>query len=355
MALYRAPRVFEQVFNLENYLDVNALQSFIGYAKLAASNVFERSATFLSEVIVTARMSVTDLNVINTFLGYEINIFGGIKAPIQAQLDGIIAGGTYTSTISIASTVTLPPGESAAVENIGTSTNAYFKFSIPQGIQGPVGGTGAQGNIGATGATGSQGPVGSKGDIGLTGPTGETGETGRVGATGATGATGLPGKDGAASSTGATGFTGNTGPTGERGAAGFAASTGATGATGYTGYTGAKGDAGPKGDQGAAGGQGEKGEQGEQGKAGKEGADGSSGFTEFLASAAFTLLITGIITAFLAVYMGADTLKDAVEKAGYATVIWVNSKVSFFYRDWSTIYWNTTMRSKSYYFFAIGK
>ena len=42
MALYRALRVFEQVFNLENYLDVNALQSFIGYAKLSASNVFER-------------------------------------------------------------------------------------------------------------------------------------------------------------------------------------------------------------------------------------------------------------------------------------------------------------------------
>ena len=115
MALYRAPRVFEQIFNLENFLDVSALQTFIGYAKLSASNVFERSATFLSEVIVTARLSCTDLNVINTFLGYEINIFGGLKAPIQAQIDGIIAGGTYTSTISIADTVTLPAGESAAV------------------------------------------------------------------------------------------------------------------------------------------------------------------------------------------------------------------------------------------------
>ena len=120
MALYRAPRVYEQVFNLENYLDVNALQSFIGYAKLAASNVFERSTTFLSEVIVTARMSVSDLNIINSFLGYEINIFGGIKAPLQAQIDGIIAGGTYTSTISVADTVTLPGGEPANVENLGT-------------------------------------------------------------------------------------------------------------------------------------------------------------------------------------------------------------------------------------------
>ena len=90
MALYRAPRVFETTFNLENYLDVNALQSFIGYAKLEASNVFERTTTFLQDVIVTARLTVTDLNVINSFLGYEINIFGGIKAPLQAQIDGII-------------------------------------------------------------------------------------------------------------------------------------------------------------------------------------------------------------------------------------------------------------------------
>ena len=146
MALYRAPRVFDTTFNLENFLDVSALQSFIGYAKLSASNVFERSATFLSEVIVAARLSVTDLNVLNTFLGYEINIFGGLKAPIQAQLDGIIAGGTYTSTISIADTTTLPSGEPANVENLGTSTNAYLKFSIPQGIQGPVGGTGSRGD-----------------------------------------------------------------------------------------------------------------------------------------------------------------------------------------------------------------
>ena len=159
MALYRAPRVFEQIFNLENFLDVSALQTFIGYAKLSASNVFERSATFLSEVIVTARMSVTDLNVINTFLGYEINIFSGIKAPLQSQIDGIIAGGTYTSTISIADTITLPAGEAANVENMGTSTNVYLKFSIPQGIQGDAGNTGSKGDAGATGPTGQQGPV----------------------------------------------------------------------------------------------------------------------------------------------------------------------------------------------------
>lgn len=225
MALYRAPRVYEQVFNLENYLDVNALQNFIGYAKLAASNVFERSTTFLSEVIVTARMSVTDLNVINTFLGYEINIFGGIKAPIQAQLDGIIAGGTYTSTISIADTVTLPAGEPAAVDNIGTSTNAYLKFSIPQGIQGDPGIQGTMGDTGATGDTGAVGPVGSKGDIGYTGPTGFTGCTGDVGGTGAQGDMGATGDTGAVGPVGLKGEIGYTGPTGRDGSS---VNTGAT-------------------------------------------------------------------------------------------------------------------------------
>ena len=114
---------------------------------------------FLSEVIVAAKLSITDLNVINTFLGYEVNIFGGLKAPIQAQLDGIIAGGTYTSTISISDTVTLPAGD---VENLGTSTFVYLKFSIPQGIQGDVGGTGAKGDEGVTGPTGVIGAVGSR-------------------------------------------------------------------------------------------------------------------------------------------------------------------------------------------------
>ncbi len=332
MALYRAPRVFEQVFNLENFLDVNALQSFIGYAKLAASNVFERSATFLSEVIVTARMSVTDLNVINSFLGYEINIFGGIKAPLQAQIDGIVAGGTYTSTISIADTVTLPSGEPAAVDNIGTSTNAYLKFSIPQGIQGDAGETGSKGDMGATGNTGAVGPVGNRGDMGATGPTGDTGESGRVGATGATGATGLPGKDGAASSTGATGSTGPTGYTGERGPAGNAASTGATGATGYTGPQGLRGEKGGDGAGGAAGEKGPtgpRGEKGETGKKGDSGADGNSTDTNIASFFALGATIAAVGTA-MAAYIISDGALKALENAGYATVIWVNSKVSFF-------------------------
>ena len=332
MALYRAPRIFEQVFNLENFVDVNALQSFIGYARLSAVNVFERTTTFLSEVIVTARLTVTDLNVINTFLGYEINIFGGIKAPIQAQLDGIIAGGTYTSTISIADTVTLPSGESAEVENLGTSTNAYLQFSIPQGIQGPVGGTGAQGNIGATGATGAVGAVGLKGEIGYTGPVGATGETGKVGPTGATGATGLSGKDGAASSTGATGCTGSTGPTGERGPAGNAASTGATGATGHTGPKGLQGERGGDGSAGAAGEKGPtgpRGEKGETGKKGDSGADGNSTESNIASFFALGATIAAVGTA-MAAYMLTTGALDALEKAGYATVIWVNSKVSFF-------------------------
>jgi hypothetical protein len=50
----------------------------------------------------------------------------------------------------------------------------------------------------------------------------------------------------------------------------------------------------------------------------------------FLVGAAFTTLVNGIIAAFFLTYMGADSLKDAVEKLGYATIAFVNSKVSFF-------------------------
>ena len=329
MALYRAPRVFETTFNLENFLDVSQLQTLIGYAKLSASNVFERSATFLQEVIVTARLSVTDLNVINTFLGYEINIFSGIKSPLQAQLDGIIAGGTYTSTISIADTVTLPAGESATVDNLGTSTNAYLKFSIPQGIQGDVGGTGAKGDMGSTGPTGPQGAVGSRGEVGYTGPIGATGDTGRIGPIGPTGASGRDGKDGAASSTGATGTTGSTGPTGERGPAGTAASTGATGATGYTGYTGEKGDPGAPGGKGEKGDQGKQGEKGGRGDKGDSGADGNSTDANITAFFGLAATVTAVGAA-MAAYIALDSSLDALKAAGYATVMWVNSKVGFF-------------------------
>ena len=71
------------------------------------------------------------------------------------------------ATITVGSTTTLNPGQSATVTNSGTSGAAVLNFGIPKGEKGDTGATGAtgatgpQGPTGATGATGPQGPVGS--------------------------------------------------------------------------------------------------------------------------------------------------------------------------------------------------
>ena len=71
------------------------------------------------------------------------------------------------ATVTVGSTTTLEPGQSATVNNSGTSGAAVLNFGIPKGEKGDTGATGAtgatgpQGPTGATGATGPQGPVGS--------------------------------------------------------------------------------------------------------------------------------------------------------------------------------------------------
>ena len=346
MALYRAPRVFEQVFNLENFIDVSVLQSFIGFAQLSASNVFQRVTTFASDVIIATRLTVTDLNVLNTFLGYDTNIFSGIKAPLQAQIDSVIAGGIIQSTVSVADTKTLDAGSAASVKNIGTSISANLEFSIPRGPIGPTGDVGGTGSIGPTGCTGAIGPIGIQGYQGLTGPIGPTGPTGQIGPigiqgyqglTGPVGPTGDRGLIGPMGATGVpgsstnTGSTGNTGPTGCTGPMGLPGTAVGTGATGATGCTGAQGDQGIQGPQGNPGPQGNKGSTGPSGKDGKNGSDGSSfDGGAFLASSALAFVISGIVGTAIIAFMGASTLADSVSKLGYATIIWVDSKVQFF-------------------------
>ena len=71
------------------------------------------------------------------------------------------------ATVTVGSTTTLNPGQSATVTNSGTSGAAVLNFGRPKGEKGDTGATGAtgatgpQGPTGATGATGPQGPVGS--------------------------------------------------------------------------------------------------------------------------------------------------------------------------------------------------
>jgi hypothetical protein len=153
MALYPAPRVYEEIFNLENFYALQTFQTFFGYAKLATSNIFQGFTTFASDVIIATRLTVTDLNIMNTFLGYNVNIFSGIKAPIQAQIDSVIAGGIIQSTVSVSDTKTLDAGSAASVKNLGTSISANLEFSIPRGPVGATGDVGGTGSIGPTGYT----------------------------------------------------------------------------------------------------------------------------------------------------------------------------------------------------------
>ena len=136
MATYFKPKVLEDVFNLQNFIDAqNNTTSFLNYAQLTISNTFQTINTFLSDVFINGNLYVTNLNISNTFLGYNISMFDGLKAPIQAQFDSITTGGNVAiqSTVSVADTLTVSYGTPASVQNIGTNINANLKFSVPQG------------------------------------------------------------------------------------------------------------------------------------------------------------------------------------------------------------------------------
>lgn len=67
------------------------------------------------------------------------------------------------ATVSVGSTTTLPVGQDATVENVGSIYNAVLNFGIPQGPRGPQGATGATGAKGDKGDQGNPGPQGEKG------------------------------------------------------------------------------------------------------------------------------------------------------------------------------------------------
>ncbi len=95
--------------------------------------------------------------------------------------------GPAAATVTAGTTTTTAPGSEATVVNVGTSSNAIFNFTIPQGPTGPTGPQGLQGIVGATGATGPQGEIGPTGPQGIPGVAGPTGETGPQGAVGPVG------------------------------------------------------------------------------------------------------------------------------------------------------------------------
>ena len=136
MATYLKPIVLEDVFNIINFQQIqNNTTSFLGYAQLTLSNTFKNINTFLSDVFVNGTLYVTNLNISHTFLGYNISMFNGLKAPIQAQFDSITTGGNVNiqSTVSVDKTITVSNETPASVENVGTNINANLRFYIPEG------------------------------------------------------------------------------------------------------------------------------------------------------------------------------------------------------------------------------
>jgi hypothetical protein len=263
MAQYPAPRVYEDVFNLENFANLQTFQNTYNYAKLNISNTFTDVTVFMADVIAAGKTTLADLNVVNTFLGYPVSYYQNLSAPIQAQFDSIKSGDNVTiiSTVSIAPAVTVDSSTPASVTNLGNNVNAVLQFFIPQGVQGIQG---LQGIQGSTGATGQQGPIGLQGVQGITGATGATGPTVLQGFAGPIGPQGLTGHTGSTGSTGSTGYTGSTGPQGIQG------TQGSQGIQGIQGIQGERGEKGDKGDRGSDGSDGSDGRNGANGSNGKD-------------------------------------------------------------------------------------
>ena len=117
-----------------------------------------------------------------------------------------------SATIDIGDTVTLPPGESATVENVGTSSKALLKFGVPEGVAGKEGLPGPAGDPGPQGPQGIQGPAGDPGPAGPAGEQGPAGPAGPAGDPGPAGPAGDPGPQGPQGIQGPAGDPGPQGP-----------------------------------------------------------------------------------------------------------------------------------------------
>jgi len=319
MATYPLPRVLENIFNIENFLNT-PYNNISFYAQLTISNTFLSINTFLSNVYIKATLFVTNLNVsnlnvTNTFLGYNISTFEGIIAPIQAQFDSITTASNVTinSTVSVAETITVSAGIPASVENIGTNINANLKFSIPQGPQGLQGATGA---TGATGPQGIQGATGATGSQGIQGITGATGATGPQGVQGIQGVTGATGKDSAQPTFSIGTVTSASNPS---------VTIGGTQTNPVLNFGLVKGDTGEKGNQGDQGPQGDRGEKGDRGSQGAAADTTALAAATTVASAAATAAGASAIAA--ATSAGAAATSAAAAATSAATV---EGKLIFF-------------------------
>lgn len=152
------------------------------------SGTFGTNVTQDNHVLVNPMPSGTSLTNISPYVKLTGNEDGTTDLDLTASVLALAQGvydNTQTigptgptgptgpaATISVGTITTDVPGGTASVTNSGTSSNAVFDFTIPQGPTGP---TGPEGPTGPTGPSGADSTV-----AGPTGPTGPTGPQGMI-------------------------------------------------------------------------------------------------------------------------------------------------------------------------------
>ena len=71
MASYPTP-IYASLFNPNNFNNIYQITDFVS---TTASNIFTSVNTFMSDVFINSTLYVNDIQVVNSFLGYNINYF----------------------------------------------------------------------------------------------------------------------------------------------------------------------------------------------------------------------------------------------------------------------------------------
>ena len=142
MASYPSP-IYQTVFNPDNFNQIYELTNFVS---TNVANIFTSINTFMNDVYVSGTIYTNDIQIVNTFLGYSISYFQGIKAPMQAQFDSILNQDNVVinSTVSVGNTYTIDYDEKANVINTGSNTNSILEFYVPIGYPGKDGASAIQ-------------------------------------------------------------------------------------------------------------------------------------------------------------------------------------------------------------------
>ena len=112
---------YQEVFNPDNFNNINFFDiSDIVFKSVG--NIFTSVNTFMKDVLINGTLYVNDIQILNTFLGYNIAYFQQLKAPIQQQFDSITTGDNViiNSTVSVGSTISVDYDQPSKVINVGT-------------------------------------------------------------------------------------------------------------------------------------------------------------------------------------------------------------------------------------------